>query len=120
MCTGTIFTCTQARYFRELLVMIFDQLIKCSSYILHKAFLILVPFCFLRIQVVTSKALYLITESGQEILVDASILLAKRCIRKGRMLDEIKQFGQETLVDGLISLAKRCIRTPYSQRNKTV
>ena len=67
--------------FRELLVMIFDQLIKCSSYILHKAFLILVPMT-LRIQVVTSEALYLITECGRVILVDARISLAKRCIRK--------------------------------------
>jgi hypothetical protein len=75
---------------RELLVMIFDQLTKCSSYIMHKAFLILVPIC-LRIQVVTSESLYLITECGRVILVDARILLAKRCIRKGRVLDEIKQ-----------------------------
>ena len=75
--------------FRELLVMIFDQLIKCSSYILHKAFLILVPFC-LRIQVVTSEALYLITECGRVILVDARISLVKPCIRRGCMVDEIK------------------------------
>ena len=102
--------------FRELLVMIFDQLIKCSSYILHKAFLILVPVS-LRIQVLTSEALYLITECGREILVDARISLAKRCIRKGRMLNEINQFGRETLVDGLISLAKRCITTLYGRRN---
>ena len=74
---------------RELLVMTFDQLIKCSSYILHKKFLILVPIS-LRIQVVTSKALYLITECGREILVDARISLAKRCIRKGRALNDIK------------------------------
>ena len=75
--------------FRELLVMIFDQLIKCSSYILHKAFLILVPIS-LRIQVVTSEALYLITECGRVILVDARISLPKGCIRKGCMVDEIK------------------------------
>jgi hypothetical protein len=67
--------------FRELLVMIFDQLIKFSSYILHKEFLILVPFS-LRIQVVTSEALYLITECGRVFLVDARISLAKRCNRK--------------------------------------
>ena len=73
---------------RELLVMIFDQLIKCSSYILHKAFLILVPIS-LRIQVVTSERLYLITECGRVILVDARISLAKRCIRRGCMVDEI-------------------------------
>ena len=70
-------------------MMIFDQLIKCSSYILHQAFLILVPLC-LRIQVVTSEALYLITEYERVILVDARISLAKRCNRKGRVVNEIK------------------------------
>ena len=74
--------------FRELLVMIFDQVIKCSSYILHTEFLILVPIS-LRIQVVTSEALYFITKCGRVIIVDACISLVKHCIRKGCMVDEI-------------------------------